>query len=217
MRSPGSPERGRLSLAGARVAVQGFGAVGRHAARFLSERGGRLVGVSDSRGAVRDPAGLNVEALIGHKEGGAPVSAFPGGEPMERDDLVGLDCDIWIPAARPDVLTEKNVGRLKAEVILQGANIPATEAAESWMHQHGILSVPDFIANAGGVICAAVEYRGGTEMQAMATIEEKIRANTAEVLERATAAGVPPRRAAVEMACSRVREAMRYGRRFGSG
>lgn len=206
--------RGLLPLEGARVAVQGFGAVGKHAARFLSERGARLVGASDSRGAVRDPDGLDVDALIAHKEEGGSVCTFPGGEAMDRDDLVGLECDIWIPAARPDVLDEESVRRLEAKVVLQGANIPATEGAESWMHEHGILSVPDFVANAGGVICAAVEYRGGTERQAMATIEEKIRASTSEVLESAETAGVPPRRAAVEMATARVREAMGYRRRF---
>jgi glutamate dehydrogenase (NAD(P)+) len=80
------------------------------------------------------------------------------------------------------------------------------------MHGHGILSIPDFIANAGGVICAAVEYHGGTQSQAMAAIGEKIRANTAELLQRVQHAKILPRRAAVEMARSRVEEAMRYRR-----
>jgi glutamate dehydrogenase/leucine dehydrogenase len=123
-----------------------------------------------------------------------------------------LDCDIWIPAARPDALTEQNVRQLKAKLILQGANIPATEAAEAWMHAHGILSIPDFVANAGGVICAAVEYHGGSQSQAMATIEEKIRANTAETLARAQKSGELPRQAAEEMARRRIEEAMRYRR-----
>ena len=102
--------------------------------------------------------------------------------------------------------------QIKAKLVLQGANIPATEGAERWMHSHGVLSVPDFIANAGGVICAAVEYRGGTETQAMATVAEKIRANTAEVLARARQNHVPPRQAAVEMARGRVVEATSYRR-----
>lgn len=206
-----APEVG-LALEGGRVAVQGFGAVGQHAARFLAERGVLLVAASDSQGAVNNPHGLDVGALMAHKQGGCPVSTFPGGQSLHRDALIGVACDIWIPAARPDVLTADNVSQLKAKLVLQGANIPATPAAEQWMHEQGIVSVPDFIANAGGVICAAVEYHGGTQHQAMATIEEKIRANTAEMLARMQKGHLLPREAAVAMARSRVEEAMRYRR-----
>jgi glutamate dehydrogenase/leucine dehydrogenase len=201
-----------LELEGARVAVQGFGSVGKHSARFLVERGARLVAVSDSRGAIQNPKGLDVNALANHKKGGASVNTFPHGQSMEQDALVGVDCDIWIPAARPDVLTEKNVSKLKAKLVLQGANIPATESAEAWMHQHGILNIPDFIANAGGVICAWVEYSGGSERQALAAIEEKVRMNTLEMLERAERRNISPRAAALEMARRRVDEAMTYRR-----
>jgi glutamate dehydrogenase/leucine dehydrogenase len=201
-----------VSLAGARVAVQGFGAVGRNAARFLADRGAIVVAAADSRGAVHNPEGLDVGALIRHKRPGTSVGTFAGGRALPRDELMGVDCDIWIPAARPDVLTEDNVPRIRARLVLQGANIPATAGAERWMHEHGVLSVPDFIANAGGVICAAVEYHGGTEAQALAAVGEKVRANTAEVLERARRGGVPPRQAAVEMARGRVTEAMSYRR-----
>jgi glutamate dehydrogenase (NAD(P)+) len=206
-----APEAG-LSLQGARLAVQGFGAVGQHAARFLAERGVTLVAAADSRGAVSNPQGLDVEALITHKQQGAAVQMFPAGQPLAGDRFVGVDCDIWIPAARPDVLTADNIGQLRAKLVLQGANIPATEAAERWMRAHGILSIPDFIANAGGVICAAVEYHGGTQSQAFATIAEKIRANTAEMLAQMKQQHVLPREAAVQMARHRVDEAMAYRR-----
>jgi glutamate dehydrogenase (NAD(P)+) len=92
--------------------------------------------------------------------------------------------------------------------VLQGANIPATVGAERRMHERGILSVPDFIANAGGVIAAAVEYHGGTEKAAFDTIAEKIAANTRVVLGRAREQGVPPREAALELARKRVERAM---------
>lgn len=206
-----APEAG-ISLAGARVAVEGFGAVGQHAARFLAARGARLVAASDSRGAIHEPAGLPIDALIAHKRAGRPLSGFAGGRPIAREALVGVPCDIWIPAARPDTLTADNVKDLEARLVIQGANIPATGPAEEWMHAHGILSIPDFIANAGGVICAAIEYHGGTEAHALAVIEERIRANTRETLERAHADRVPPRHAAVRMATARVREAMGYRR-----
>jgi glutamate dehydrogenase/leucine dehydrogenase len=200
----------KLSLDGARMAVEGFGAVGQHAARFLSRRGARLIAASDSRGAIHNPEGLDVDALIAHKRTGSAMSAFPYGHPIDRDELVGVDCEIWIPAARPDTLTADNVTRLQAKLVLQGANIPATEAAEEWMHAHGVLSVPDFVANAGGVICAAVEYHNGTESQALASIEERIRSNTQETLDRARAGNLLPRQAAIQMARVRIEEAMRY-------
>jgi glutamate dehydrogenase/leucine dehydrogenase len=202
-----------LSLDGARVAIQGFGSVGQHAARFLARRGARLVAASDSRGAIHAAGGIDVDALIAHKRTGLALTAFPGVSPIQGEDLVGVECEIWIPAARPDALTAANVGRLRATLILQGANIPVTPAAEAEMHARGILSLPDFIVNAGGVICAAVEYRGGSQAQAFAAIEEKIRLSTQDVLERARARHLPPREAATEMVRGRLAEAAQYRRR----
>jgi len=201
-----------VSIDSARVVIQGFGAVGRHAARFLVERGARIVAVGDSRGATQSHLGLDVEALIAHKQGGHPVSEFAGGSPISSDALVSCDCDIWIPAARPDALSEKNVDKLGARLVVPGANIAVTPEAERILHRRGVLVLPDYIANAGGVICAAVEYAGGTRAQAFAAIQEKIAQNTREVLERA-GAGELPREAADRLASARVREAMRFRRR----
>lgn len=203
-------EHAGIALRGARVVVQGFGAVGRHAARFLAERGATLVAAADSGGAVANPAGLDLAALLAFKQRGQSVREFPGGTPLPADDLVGVDCEIWIPAARPDVLDARNVKGLRAKLVLQGANIPATAEAEEILHARGVVSVPDFIANAGGVICAAVEYHGGTQSQAFAVIEEKIRANTRTVLESARDRKVLPRTAAIDLARARVMEAAAY-------
>ena len=197
-----------ITLKGSQLAVQGFGAVGRHAAKFLGKRGAVLVAVSDSQGAVQNQSGLDIDALIKHKKEGSPVQTFPGGQAMDSDALAGVKCDIWIPAARPDVLTENNVDQLKAKLVIHGANIPATETAEQLMHERGILNIPDFIANAGGVICAAVEFGGGSESQVMDTIEEKIRTNTLESLERSKKENLSPREAGVKMAFSRIEKAM---------
>jgi glutamate dehydrogenase/leucine dehydrogenase len=202
-----------IRLDGARVAVQGFGAVGKHAARFLAEKGAVLVAASDSHSMVANADGLDVQALIDHKAGGESLASFPGGSD-ERDAILDVDCDIWIPAARPDVLTEDNVGRLKARMVAQGANIPATPGAETALHRRGVLVLPDFIANAGGVICASVEYHGGNRTLALQTIEEKLTDNTRAVLQHARDAGSPPRQAALEIAEARVREAMAL-RRWG--
>jgi glutamate dehydrogenase (NAD(P)+) len=197
-----------VALRGARVAVQGFGAVGRHAARFLTGKGARLVAASDSKGAVHDPDGLDVGRLEAHKAEGRSFADLPAARRLMMEDLIGIDCDFWIPAARPDAIRADNVDRLRAKLVLQGANIPATLEAEQRMHERGILSVPDFIANAGGVIAAAVEYHGGTEKVAVDTIAERIAANTRAVLESARAKRVPPREAALDLARGRVERAM---------
>jgi glutamate dehydrogenase (NAD(P)+) len=203
-----------IDLKGARIAVQGFGSVGKHAARFFAERGAILVAASDSRGTVHDPGGLDVAALITVKDQGGHVADTPQGDKLLGDAIVGVDCDIWIPAARPDVIRADNAGDVKAKLIVQGANIGVTEEAEAILAEGGVVCVPDFISNAGGVICASVEYHGGTEAQAFQTIDEKIRANTAEVLDRAKRGNILPRAAAVAMAGERVRNAMGL-RRWG--
>jgi glutamate dehydrogenase (NAD(P)+) len=205
-------EAGYLRLEGARVAVQGFGAVGANAARFLVERGAVLVAASDSAGAVTNPAGLEVAALGAWKAEGRTVGAFGGGEPIPRDELLGVDCDLLIPAARPDVLDADNAERVRAAVVLEGANIPATAEAELLLHKRGVLVVPDIIANAGGVICASVEYRGGTQAQALALVQDKVAANTAQVLGTAGELGITPREAAEELARARITEATGYRR-----
>ena len=202
-----------LDLAGATVAIEGLGNVGRPAARFLAERGVSLVAASDSRGAVHDPDGIDVEELIAAKQASGSVAAYSKGRRISPEELFHVPCDILIPAARPDCIREDNVEGIQAKLVLQGANIPATPAAEARLHERGILSVPDFIANAGGVICASVEYHGGSESDALAQIVEKVTRNTREVLESARADGIQPRQAAVAMARTRVEEAMRLRRR----
>jgi glutamate dehydrogenase/leucine dehydrogenase len=172
------------------------------------------VGVSDSRGGCVATRGLELGKLIEFKRAGSPVRDFPGGEAVAGETLVGLDCEIWVPAARPDVFTRENAPAVKAKVIVQGANIPATADAETLFHERGVLCIPDFIANAGGVICGAVEYAGGTATEAFAAIDEKIRANTREVLQKATATGSQPRHAAIQLAKSRVKQMLDYRRHF---
>ncbi len=206
--------QGYVTLKGARLAIQGFGAVGKHAARFLAEKGALLVAASDSQGTVIDQEGIDVARLVAWKQEGGSLRDYPGGRKAGPDAVIDAECDIWVPAARPDVVRKENVDRLKARLVLQGANIPMTAEAEASLHRRGVMNVPDFIANAGGVICAAVEIRGGTAADAFRSIEEKIRANTAEVLLAAKQGAILPRQAAVAMAERRVRTAMSC-RRWG--
>ena len=205
-----------LNLEGARVAIQGFGAVGQHAARFLAEHGAKLVAVSDSHGSLMDPDGLALAELLELKRAGQSVTSLKGGRVMaDPGAVIVAECDILIPAARPGAIHENNADNIKARLILEGANIPASSEIEALLHTRQVLVVPDFIANAGGVICASVEYHGGSEAQAMETIAEKIQRNTSAVLEMMREKQVTPRQAAVELARARVREAMAMRRNFG--
>jgi glutamate dehydrogenase (NAD(P)+) len=110
------------------------------------------------------------------------------------------------------VIDENNVHRLKTRLVIEGANIPITHGAERIMYEKGIIYVPDFIANAGGVICAAMEYHGANQSSAMATIEEKLRRNTDIVLQKAKEKKILPRDAAYDMALERVKKAMSFRR-----
>lgn len=197
-----------VPLEGARLVVQGFGAVGKHAARFLVDKGAVLVGAADSNGVIHRPEGLDVHALMALKAAGRSVTDYSQGERLSPDQVIDIECDIWIPAARPDVIHEDNVDRLRTKLVIQGANIPMTHQAESTLHQRGVLCVPDFIANAGGVICAAMEYQGASEDSVLRTIEDKLRRNTEQVLEAARTRQVSPRQAAMEIARDRIGKAM---------
>ncbi|OGQ78566.1 MAG: glutamate dehydrogenase [Deltaproteobacteria bacterium RIFCSPLOWO2_12_FULL_60_19] len=201
-----------VGVSGARVVVQGFGSVGKHAARFLAEKGAILVGAADSQSAIFNPKGIDVARLIDLKGAGKSVGDYPEGKKLDPDAVIDIECEIWIPAARPDVVRKDNVARLKTKLVPQGANIPFTPEAERILHERGVLVVPDFIANAGGVICASVEYHGGTEAVALQTIQEKISANTRLVLEESARTKTLPRQAAIALAERRVKAAMRYRR-----
>ncbi len=203
-----------LSLVGARVAIQGFGNVGKAAAKFLEKSGARLVAASDSAGAIYDPEGLNVAHLLAIKERQGKVVEYPQARTIAPEAIFTLPCDILVPAARPDVITMANAPHLQARMILQGANIPLAAEAERYLHDQGVLTLPDFIVNAGGVITTAIEYRQGSVTEAFATIQEKIRENCHAVLRLMQEKHLYPREAGLQLAQNRVREGMSYRRRF---
>ncbi|MCX7702720.1 MAG: Glu/Leu/Phe/Val dehydrogenase, partial [Planctomycetota bacterium] len=138
------------------------------------------------------------------------VLDYPQGEKLPVAACLEVDCDVLIPAARPDSINMSNYNKVKAKLIVQGANVPVQFEAERKLHDKGILNLPCFIANAGGVICGALEYAGATESQVFPTIEEKITRNTRNVLERTFSKKMYPRDAAIALAKERVLEAMKY-------
>ncbi len=199
-----------LDLNGARMTIEGFGNVGKPAARFLAQRGVILIAASDSKGTIYNPAGLNIEELIRIKDTTGSVINYKDGEVLKTTDLVMISTDIFIPAARPDVITEANADVVDAKLIIEGANIPITEDAEKMLHDRGILVIPDFVANAGGVITASVEYHGGTDMQAFDRIKSTISRSTKEILDKVYTEKRYPRETAVGIAKQKVLRAMKY-------
>jgi len=201
-----------IELKGARVVIQGFGSVGKAAARHLSERGAIVVAVSDTKGNICNPEGIDIKELMELKESTGSVTNYKKGMVKKCEELFSTPCDILIPAATPDVINKENVDRIRTKMVLQGANIPATREAEEILYNKGILSIPDFIANAGGVIMAAMEYAKKSEREAFEAISERIRKNTRLILEKSITEKIPPRDAAESIAKERVLKAMSYKR-----
>jgi glutamate dehydrogenase (NAD(P)+) len=203
-----------MSLLGARVAIQGFGNVGKAAAKFLEKRGCVLVAASDSAGAIYNPQGLNLTQLTFIKEQNGKVQDYPDAGTIPPEKIFTLPCEILVPAARPDAITMDNAPSVQARIILQGANIPLVPEAEKYLHDRGVCSLPDFIVNAGGVISTSVEYRRGSIAEAFGTISEKIQENCQAVLRLIKEEKLYPRAAAYRLAQSRVKEAMKFQRHF---
>ncbi len=189
---------------GKTFAVEGFGNVGWFAAKFLTDWGAKLVAVSDSKGTVHLPRGIEFNKLAKVKKEKGTVTAYPGGSVLPGKDLIYLPADFIITAAVPDLYREDDVLKNRAKLIVCGSNIAMTPKVEEVFHQRNVLVVPDFVANAGGVISSYVEYIGGTSKKMFTMVEEKIVKNTKTVLELAAKQRVSPRAAALEIARSRV-------------
>ena len=140
-----------------RVVVQGFGAVGRSAAELLHNEGYKVVAVEDTRGAIYDSSGLNISELGKHKDQTGSVVDFPGAKTISSQELLETECDILIPAAVENVINEENADRVKAKVILEGANGSVTPPAEKTLLDKGVTIIPDIVANAGGIIVCQFE------------------------------------------------------------
>jgi len=147
-----------MNLDGAAVAVQGVGNVGSTAASLLATRGCRVVAVSDSKGGVYDPKGLDIQGLLDYKKQTGSVVAFNGAETITNADLLALPCDILIPAAMECQITASNAAQVKARLLVEGANGPTTPEADEILRDKGVLVIPDILANTGGVIVSYFEW-----------------------------------------------------------
>ncbi len=190
------------------VAIEGFGNVGQFTAKFLHEKGAKIVAVSDSKGAIYNPKGLNIPELIKIKNKTRKVGSYGDAKKIAQSKLFELEVDVLVPGARPDVITDKNVDRIKAKIVAEAANIPMTKEAEKILHNRKILVIPDCVCNAGGVISSYTEHIGGSSKDAFKMTEEKIRANCKIMLETAKEKGITPREAGLIIAQERIKKAM---------
>jgi glutamate dehydrogenase (NAD(P)+) len=172
-----------LDLRGTRVAVQGFGNVGSYLAKFLAEDGAKVVGLSDSAGGIYNPDGIDIAAAFAHKRDTGALGGLPGTQPISNDDLLQLDVDVLAPCALEQVITESNADRIKAKVILEGANGPVTPAADEILEQKGSLILPDILANAGGVIVSYFEWVQG--LQEFFWKEDEVNSKLNDIITRA--------------------------------
>ena len=140
------------------VAVQGYGNVGVNAAKTLHEMGYKIVAVSDSKGGIYNPDGLDPVRVFEHKKETGRVAGFEGCKEITNEELLELECDILVPAALENQITESNAANVKAKIIVEGANGPCTPKAHEILHERGVFVVPDILANAGGVLVSYFEW-----------------------------------------------------------
>src|SRR3990172_6240571 len=172
-----------LPLQGARVAVQGFGNVGSVSALLLHQAGARIIAMSDSQGGTLNTKGLDPAALLRHKREGGKLRDFPDGEPIDNATLLTTECDVLIPAALEQQITEENAGRVRAKLIIEGANGPTTPEADAILLSHGVQIVPDILANAGGVVVSYFEWV--QDLQSFFWSEEEINKRLEQLMVRA--------------------------------
>lgn len=206
-----------LPLAGSRVAIQGFGAVGSAAARRFAELGATVVAVSTAHGALHNPTGLDVADLLAARDehGDHFVTRHYHGTPLPLGSELTVDCDILVPAALQDVISRTTAQHIKARLVVEGANLPTSPEAQFLLAERGIAVIPDFVANAGGVVAAAFamdsRYSGfrPDTTTIFETISTRLRANTVTVLDEARRRETTPHTAGRTLAEERVRTAMR--------
>src|SRR6201997_2276287 len=203
----------KVSLRGATVAIQGFGNVGSAVARLFAERKAKIVAISDSRGGVHNPRGIDPLRALRYKERSGTVVGMPGASRISNDELLALKCDILVPAALENVITLHNADTIKARIVAEAANGPTTPHADEILARRGITVLPDILANAGGVTVSYFEWVQNQEGLLWDSDEVNVRLQKImarafhDMLEAMRKHHVPPRAAAMSVAVGRVAEA----------
>ncbi|MSU60288.1 MAG: Glu/Leu/Phe/Val dehydrogenase [Candidatus Staskawiczbacteria bacterium] len=195
-----------IDIKGATIAIHGFGNVGTFAYTYLTEMGAKVVLIADKDGAVYSAKGFNpviMKDIIKNKK---PVTAYRGAKKVKSEDFWKIPVDILIPASVTDVIHDKNKKFISTKLIVEAGNIPMQERIEEELFKKGIMFVPDFVANAGGVISSYAEYRGYNPKKMFDTVKEKIIKTTALVMKKSLKDKINPRKVGMEVARKRVVE-----------
>jgi glutamate dehydrogenase (NAD(P)+) len=202
-----------LPVAGARVAIQGFGNAGMYAADLMHRAGYTVVAVSDSRGGVANPKGLDVAGVIAHKTETGSVVGFTGGERLTNKEVLEYDCDVLVPAALEKVITPNNARHIRAKIIAEAANGPTLPEADAILFDRGIMVLPDILANAGGVTVSYFEWvqdlqeNFWEEDEINERLKHKMTRAFKETYDQSQRLGIDMRQGAYVVAVSRVAEA----------
>jgi len=194
----------------ATAAIEGFGNVGSFVAEYLSQIDVKVVAVSDSKGCIYNPEGLDYEKLLAVKTETGSVINYRPGKRLENKELFELAVDILVPAALPDVINADNVDRVKAKLVVEAANLPVRPDIEKTLSGRGVMVVPDILANAGGVISSYAEYRGYNPKRMLELVQRKIRQRTVKVIETALNKNIELRDAALDIAKERITKANKH-------
>lgn len=204
-----------ISLAGATVAIQGFGNAGSIAASLLAAEGAKVIAVSDSKGGIYSAQGMDPKAILDHKKQTGSVAGFPGSQEISNAGLLEVECDILIPAALENQITGENAERIKARIIAEAANGPTTPEADKLLYRRGIMVIPDILANAGGVVVSYFEWVQNlmnfywTEEEVNSRLEQKMTAAFAATYEMSRKHQVDLRTGAYMVSVARVAEAIK--------
>jgi glutamate dehydrogenase (NAD(P)+) len=194
-----------------KVSIQGFGNVGSFTARFLDSSGIKVVSISDISGLVYNKDGLNIPRLMIDMKGKSMLSDLDGYDILNKNQIFEFDSDIFIPAAMGNVIVDDTVRKILdhgVKIVVEAANLPTTKKADEYLNSNGVWVIPDFLANAGGVIGSFVEYQGRTEKEAFDLIRYKISKNIKNILTQAIVNGENPRVLALELSKQLVYRAM---------
>lgn len=199
----------KMDIGKTTVAIHGFGNVGTFALKYLSELGAKVIAIADKEGTIFNQDGLKETKLLWLKSQGKSVINYPSGKKMSPEELFSLPVDILIPASVTDVITDKNKNKIQAKIIVEAANIPMKENIEEELFQKGILIVPDFVANAGGVISSYAEYRGYNPKRMFDMVKKKVLGITERVLKESLKRKENPRKTALKIAQAKIEKKKR--------
>jgi len=200
----------KMAREGCRVVIQGFGNVGSNAARLMADKGYKVVGIAEYEGGLYNPNGIDVHQLLGYKERNGTTLGFKNAEAMPSEEVLLSECEILIPAATENVITSRNADKIRARIVVEGANGPTTAVADEILAEKRIFVMPDILANSGGVTASYFEWvqdRMGffwKEAEVIQRLEDIMKESFEDVVRYAEAHNVNNRIAAYMLAIDRV-------------